>query len=184
LDLKIEGKSMKRSAVFCFFVLGLTAMSASSHAQIASPPAKAECKFTDGKTITVDYSSPRMRGRKIFGDLVPFSEVWRTGADNSTAFVTNADLIVGGKNVPAGSYTLFTLPTQTKWTLIVSKQTGEFGIPYPGEKFDFARMEMKVSKLPSPLENFTISFDRAGNTCTMMLDWETTRASIDIARKP
>jgi hypothetical protein len=109
--------------------------------------------------------------------------VWRTGADNATAFVTKADLLVGGKNVPAGSYTLFTLPTQNKWTLIISKQTGEFGIPYPGEQFDFARVEMKVSKLPSPLENFTISFDQAGTSCTMKLDWETTRASIDISEK-
>jgi hypothetical protein len=124
-----------------------------------------------------------MRGRKIFGDLVPFDEVWRTGADNATAFVTKADLLVGGKNVPAGSYTLFTLPTQNKWTLIISKQTGEFGIPYPGEQFDFARLEMKVSKLPSPLENFTISFDQAGASCTMKLDWETTRASVDISEK-
>ena len=70
-----------------------------------------------------------------------------------------------------------------KWTLILSKKIGEWGIPYPGEKFDFARMEMKVSRLPSPLENFTISFDQAGTSCTMKLDWETTRASIDIAEK-
>jgi len=124
-----------------------------------------------------------MRGRKIFGDLVPFDEVWRTGADNATSFVTKADLLVGGKNVPAGSYTLFTLPTQNKWTLIISKQTGEFGIPYPGEQFDFARVEMKVSKLPSPLENFTISFDQSGTSCTMKLDWEMTRASIDLSEK-
>jgi hypothetical protein len=152
-------------------------------AQVASPPAKAACKFSDGKTIAVNYSSPRMRGRKIFGDLVPFGEVWRAGADDATSFVVNADVMVGGKNVPAGRYTLFTLPTQTKWTLIVSRQTGEWGIPYPGEKFDFTRSEMKVSKLPSPLENFTISFDPAGATCTMKLDWETTRASIDITEK-
>jgi hypothetical protein len=124
-----------------------------------------------------------MRGRKIFGDIVPFGEVWRAGADNATSFVTNTDLAVGGKNVPAGSYTLFTRPTQSKWTLIISKQIGEFGIPYPGEKFDFARVEMKLSKLPSPLENFTISFDKNSASCAMKLDWETTRASIDISEK-
>src|ERR1700676_5377374 len=170
---------MRKTAGFCFLILlGLTATPISG--QVLSPPAKAACKFADGKAITIAYSSPRMRGRKIFGDLVPFGEVWRTGADNATSFVTNMDLIVGGKSVPAGSYTLFTFPTQSKWTLIVSKQTGEFGIPYPGEKFDFARMEMKVSKLASPIENFTISFDPAGTSCTMKLDWETTRASIDI----
>jgi hypothetical protein len=124
-----------------------------------------------------------MRGRKIFGDLVPFGEVWRAGADDATSFAPNGDVIVGGKNVPAGKYTLFTLPAQNKWTLIISKQTGEWGIPYPGEKFDFARMEMKVSKLPSPLENFMISFDQTGTGCTMKMDWETTRAAVDVAEK-
>jgi Protein of unknown function (DUF2911) len=152
-------------------------------AQLASPTARAACKFADGKTISVNYSSPRRRGRKIFGDLVPFGEVWRAGADDATSFVPNVDVVVSGRNVPAGRYTLFTLPTPRKWTLILSKQIGEWGIPYPGEKFDFARMEMKVSKLSSPLENFTISFDQAGAGCTMKLDWETTRASIDIAEK-
>jgi hypothetical protein len=176
---------VRKTAALCFLILlGLTAMAIPCWSQeVLSPPAKAACKFADGKTISVAYSSPRMRGRRIFGDLVPFGEVWRTGADNATSFVTNTDLIVGGKNVPAGGYTLFTLPTQSKWTLIVSKQTGEFGIPYPGEKFDFARMEMKLSKLPSPLENFTISFNQAGANCVLKLDWETTRASVDISEK-
>jgi hypothetical protein len=154
-----------------------------SEGQVASPPARAACKFANGKTITVNYSSPRMRGRKIFGDLVPFGEVWRAGADDATTFVPNVDVLVGSKNVPSGKYTLFTLPTPTKWTLIISKQTGEWGIPYPGEQHDFARMEMKVAKLASPLENFTISFDQTGTSCAMKLDWETTRASIDIAEK-
>jgi hypothetical protein len=151
--------------------------------QTLSPPANAGCKFSDGKTIAVIYSSPRMRGRKIFGDLVPFGEVWRAGADEATSFTTNVDLVAAGKNIPAGRYTLFTLPTPSKWTLIVSKQIGEWGIPYPGERYDFTRAEMRVSKLPSPLENFTISFDAVGTTCTMKLDWETTRASIDFAEK-
>jgi len=124
-----------------------------------------------------------MRGRKIFGDLVPFGEEWRVGADDATMFFPNVDVTVGGKNVPAGRYTLFALPTPAKWTLIISKKIGEWGIPYPGEKFDFARMEMKVSKLASPLENFTISFDQSGTSCTMKLDWETTRASIEISEK-
>jgi hypothetical protein len=152
-------------------------------AQVASPPAKAACKFADGKTITVNYSSPRMRGRKIFGGLVPFGEVWRAGADDATSFVPNVDVLAGGKNVPAGRYTIFILPAPAKWTLIISKQIGEFGIPYPGEQYDFARVEMKASKLPSPLENFTISFDQTGASCTMKMDWETTRAAIDIAEK-
>ena len=173
----------KTSLILGIFLAALAASAIPSQGQVASPPAKAACKFADGKTITVNYSSPRMRGRKIFGDLVPYGEVWRAGADDATSFVPNVDISVGGKNVPAGKYTIFILPAQNKWTLIISKQTGEFGIPYPGEQYDFARMEMKVSKLPSTLENFTISFDPAGTSCTMKLDWETTRASIDMAEK-
>ena len=148
-----------------------------------SPAAKAECMLSGGKTITVDYSSPRMRGRKIYGDLVPFGEVWRAGANEATTFVTTTDLTVGGKDVPAGKYTIFTLPTQNHWTLIISKKTGEWGIPYPGADYDFARIDMQVSKLPSPVEDFTIAFDKSTDGCTMRLDWETTRASISIAEK-
>jgi hypothetical protein len=169
--------------IFGIFLAAFAGGAFPTAGQVASPPARAACKFADGKTITVNYSSPRMRGRKIFGELVPFGEVWRAGADNATSFVPAADVIVGGKNVPAGKYTIFILPAPAKWTLIVSRQTGEFGIPYPGEQYDFARVEMKVSKLSAPLENFTISFDPAGTSCTMKLDWETTRASIDIAEK-
>src|ERR1700730_12379742 len=113
------------------FLVALTRGAIPNEAQVASPPARAICKFADGKTITVNYSSPRMRGRKVFGELVPFGEIWRTGADDATSFVSNADVTVGGKIVPAGKYTLFTLPAQNRWTLIVSKQTGEWGIPYP-----------------------------------------------------
>jgi hypothetical protein len=151
--------------------------------QVASPPQKADCKFPDGKTIHLDYSSPRMRGRVVYGGLVPFGEPWRAGANEATTFVADVELVVGGKDVPAGSYTLFAVPAKDAWTLIVSKQTGEWGIPYPGESFDLIRAPMKVSKLPAPLENFTIAFDPSGGFCTMHLDWETTRASVEIIEK-
>lgn len=150
---------------------------------LASPPAQANCKFADGKTIAVNYASPRMRARKIFGGLVPYGEVWRAGANEATTLATNVNLEVGGKVVPAGKYTLFTLPNPGKWSLIVSKETGEWGIPYPGASHDLLRTDMKVSKLPKPVEDFTIAFEQAGATCTMNLDWETTRASIELMEK-
>jgi hypothetical protein len=148
-----------------------------------SPAAQAQCKFTDGKTIKSDYSSPRMKGRKIFGGLVPYGEVWRAGANDATTLVTDANLNIGGKDVPSGSYTIFALPNTDKWVLIISKKTGEWGIPYPGQGDDFARADISVSQLPSPVENFTISFDQTGSTCAMHLDWEKTRASVDISQK-
>ena len=148
-----------------------------------SPPAQAECKLPDGKSIKVDYSSPRMKGRKIFGGLVPYGEVWRTGANDATSFVTNANLAAGGKQVPAGSYTIFTIPNQDKWTLIINKQNGEWGIPYKYESDELARVDMEVSKPPSQVENFTINLNQTANGCILGLEWENTRASVSLAEQ-
>ncbi|MFY9742274.1 MAG: DUF2911 domain-containing protein, partial [Candidatus Sulfotelmatobacter sp.] len=101
----------------------------------------------------------------------------------ATTFVSSAAIEVGGKDVPAGSYTIFTVPTPDKWTLIINKKTGEWGIPYKYQSDELARVDMKVSKLPSPVEDFTISYEKSGNGCTMNIDWDTTRASVEIAAK-
>jgi len=148
-----------------------------------SPAASATCDLGAGKTIKTDYSSPRTKGRKIYGELVPFGQVWRTGANEATTFVTSSDVMVGGKTVPAGSYTIFTVPNADKWTLIINKKTGEWGIPYKYESDELARVDMKVSKLPSAVENFTISYDKSAGGCTLRIDWEKTRASVDISAK-
>jgi hypothetical protein len=172
----------KKLALLTGLILTLSVFAACQGGK-PSPAASASCDLGAGKSIKTDYSSPRMKGRKIFGDLVPFGEVWRTGANEATTFVPGADVMVGGKAVPAGSYTIFTVPTANKWTLIVNKKTGEWGIPYKYESDELARVDMKVSKLPSPLENFTISYAKSGMGCTMQIDWETTRASVDISAK-
>jgi hypothetical protein len=152
-----------------------------------SPPASAECKFSDGKTIKIDYSSPRAKGRKIFGEesdkaLVPYGKIWRTGANDATTFVTDANLTVGGKAVPAGSYTIFSVPKADAWWLVISKKTGEWGTDYPGESEDLVRVPMTVSKTAAPVENFLIAFDQAGSKCTLRIEWETTRASVEITK--
>src|SRR6202167_1315329 len=151
--------------------------------QRPSPPAQAQFSFADGKTVTVDYSSPRAKGRKIFGDLVPYGQVWRAGANEATTFVTDANVSVGGKDVPAGSYTIFTVPTPDKWTLIVNKKTGEWGIPYKYEANELARVDMKVSPTSSPVENFSIALASMGGSCTLTISWESTQASVNISEK-
>jgi len=148
-----------------------------------SPAASASCDLGGGKSIKTDYSSPRMKGRKIYGGLVPFGEVWRLGANEATTFVTSADVTVGGKAVSAGNYTLFAVPNADKWALIINKKTGEWGVPYKYESDELARVDMAVSKLPSPVENFTISYAKSGSGCTLQADWESTRASVDISAK-
>ena len=167
----------KRIALLALF--GFVATIA-SFAQKPSPPASATCDLGGGKSVKTNYSSPRMKGRKIYGELVPYGEVWRTGANEAATFVPSTDITVGGKAVAAGNYTIFTVPTADKWTLIVNKKTGEWGIPYKYESDELGRIDMKVSKLPSPVENFTISYEKSGGGCTMNIDWETTRASVDI----
>jgi Protein of unknown function (DUF2911) len=178
----------KGMATFGALLLGLAIFVAPGKAQQNGnqplcPPAKASCGFPDGKTINVAYSSPRMRGRKIFGGLVPYGQVWRVGANEATSFDATADLSIGGKDLPAGNYTLFAIPNPGSWTLIISKKTGEWGIPYPGANYDFLRVPMSSSKLPSTVEDFKISLIPAGARCTMHFDWETTRASIEINEK-
>jgi hypothetical protein len=169
----------RRIALLPFLIFTLSLFACAQ----ASPPATAACDLGGGKNIKTAYSSPRMKGRKIYGGLVPFGEVWRTGANEATTFVSGADVVVGGKTVPAGSYTIFTVPSADKWTLIVNKKTGEWGIPYKYESDELTRVDMKVSKLPSPVENLTIAYDKTASGCTLHIDWETTRAAVDIAAK-
>ena len=177
----------KQFAVLGVACLTLALMAALGSAQMdkaarPSPAAKASCALDDGKTITVDYSSPRAKGRKIFGGLVPYGEVWRAGANEATTFVTTTDLMVGASHVPAGSYTIFAIPNKDKWTLIISKKTGEWGTAYPGADSDLVRVDMKVSVIPTAVENFAIAFGKAPKGCPLIMEWETTRASVDISK--
>ena len=138
--------------------------------------------------VKIDYSSPRAKGRKIFGTaaeqaLVPYGEVWRTGANEATTLETDANVKVGGKPVPAGKYTIFTIPKPDEWMLVISKKTGEWGTDYPGEKEDLARVPMTGSKTSGPVENFTIAFDQGGSKCTLRMEWADTRASVEISEK-
>lgn len=173
--------------LFALAVLAFAQMDMQKDSKRPSPAASADCKFSNGKTIKVAYSSPRAKGRKIFGDagekaVVPYGQIWRTGANEATTFVTDGNVNVGGKAIPAGSYTIFTIPNADKWTLIVNKKTAEWGIPYKYEADELGRVDMKVSKTSAPVENFTISFDQGGSKCTMRLEWENTRASVDITQ--
>jgi hypothetical protein len=181
--LKESPMMMNRIALVAALLCATFAAAQQDKSQRPSPPAQAQCKFSDGKTITVDYSSPRLKGRKVGGEVAPYGQIWRTGANEATTFVTNADLTVAGKDVPAGGYTIFTLPTADAWTLIINKHTGEWGIPYKYESEELMRVPMSVSQTPAPIENFTISFDQAGGGCALQLSWGTTLASVGFGEK-
>lgn len=150
---------------------------------LASPPGEASVRFDDGKTVTIKYGRPSMRGRKIFGELVPYDKVWRTGANSATSFTTDTALDLGGTTVPAGNYTLYTVPGEKSWELIINKQTGQWGTNYDQGQ-DLARIPMRVTQLPSGLEILTISLDKtSGKSATLKLEWELTSASVNITEK-
>src|SRR5271167_4969425 len=121
----MESAMQKSRVIYFAVIITIIAAGLSAYAQQppASPPGTASVTFADGKTLTIAYSRPSMRGRQIFGGLVPYGQVWRTGANAATSFKTDVDLNIGGANVPAGSYTLYTLPGASNWKLIINKQT-------------------------------------------------------------
>ena len=135
-----------------------------------------------GAAVAVRYSRPSTRGRAIFGNVVPWNQVWRTGANQATVFETSADLVMAGTPVPAGKYSLWTLPSQSGWKLIVNKNTGQWGTDYNAQ-YDLARLDMTVEQLPQPVERFTIGIEPKGSGGVLRLEWEKTRASVPLSRK-
>ncbi|MBS1821348.1 MAG: DUF2911 domain-containing protein [Acidobacteria bacterium] len=149
-------------------------------AKPAASPAESASAHLKSGSITVKYGAPSMRGRKIMGELVPYGKVWRTGANEATSLVTTTALKIGGTSVPAGSYTLFTLPSEGQWLLIVNKQTGEWGLDYH-EDHDLARIPMKSAKLAAPQEKMSISFENtSGNSTELHVKWENADESVAI----
>jgi hypothetical protein len=140
----------------------------------------------DGDEIAIVYGRPYTKNpktgekRKIWGGLVPFEKVWRLGADEATLLTTKEPLELGGKSVPAGSYTLFMLPHNEKSaTLIVNKQVGQWGTKYD-EKQDFARVDMKGEPASSPADQLAIVIDsNPSGGATIKVTWETTQYSVD-----
>src|SRR6185312_10106097 len=107
-------------------------------------------------TFTVDYGRPLVRGRQLLGNIIPYDEVWRTGANAATQFTTSAPITLAGIRVPAGSYTLWTVPHKNSVELIVNKQTGQWGTSYDGSQ-NLAKAAMQTETLATPVERFTIS---------------------------
>ena len=128
----------------CTVILGIASF-AQGNKPVASPPETATASL-NGHTVTIDYGAPSLRGRKLGAELVPWDKVWRTGANDATSLTTDVALKVGGTTVPAGSYTLYTLPSATKWLLIINKQTKQWGTEYHQEQ-DLARIPMQSKKL-------------------------------------
>jgi hypothetical protein len=131
----------------------------------------------NGAHVMVDYGRPALRGRTIFGNVVPWNEVWRTGANAATQLITDKELVFGATKVPPGTYSVFTLPSQKTWLLIINRQYGQWGTIYDQSK-DLARIPLTVTHLKNPVDRFTFDIASRGSVGVLQYKWERTEASI------
>jgi hypothetical protein len=141
-----------------------------------SPPATVSTT-AGGAEVTIDYSRPAMKGRKVFGELVPYNAVWRTGANEATTFTVDKAVKIEGQALPAGTYALFTIPGATEWTIIFNKTANQWGAFKYDAAQDALRVKVKPKKLATPVEQFTITTDKAGK---VSLQWETTQVDFTV----
>jgi len=159
--------------------VGFLFVANASAQRYTSPPVNTSAVI-DGNHISIDYYAPSMHGRKIMGNLVPYDEVWCTGANWATKITTEANLDINGLKLPKGSYSIWTLPNEKQWQLIINKQTGQFHLDYDQSQ-DFGRVKMNLKTQQSPVETFKIDLQSSGaNKGTLSLLWETTDAWVPI----
>jgi hypothetical protein len=170
---------LRMTCALCIGFTGLTVTQAQTKKPVLSPPAETS-QTVDGKTVSIQYSAPSVRGRKIFGALEPYGKVWRTGANPATTLKTEVNLKIGTATVPAGTYTLYSLPSAETWQLIINKQTGQWGTEYHQDR-DLARVDMKKETLSSPQEVMSITLEPfQGKTSSLHVRWETTDVSVPV----
>jgi hypothetical protein len=168
-------------------VLAAAGLVVAQQKPVLSPPAETSVTIA-GKTITIKYGAPSVRGRQIFGEGGVVSKdktypVWRAGANSATALHTEADLDIKGLAVPKGDYTVFVAVTTDPWQIIINKQTGQWGLTYNKDQ-DLGRVPMAVSKPPAPIETYKMTLSATGpNAGKLQLEFENVIASVPFTVK-
>ena len=169
-------------------VLGLVLVFILRYTTKAHSPEDTITYKQDGLELNVFYNRPHRKEREIFGNLVPYNEVWRTGANEATTFETNRDILVDGSPLKAGKYTLWTIPMENSWKVMFNSKMYPWGInldeeAYRDPRFDSLVLERPVEKTDSNLEQFTITFERSGEFVNMVLAWDNTSVSLPIKKE-
>lgn len=169
--------------MYRIFILGMLAsINLSVHAQQEvkprlSPTSIVSLRYKD-TYVKLTYSQPHKRGREVFGQLVPFHEVWRMGANEATEITLTRDVTVNGILLPAGTYSIFSIPSPDKWTIIINREAGLWGSYNYNPKLDVFRFDVPVQTNPVVYEAFTIQFDQRNNMADLLLLWDKTKISI------
>jgi hypothetical protein len=171
---------MKNVLLVSFFTLTISAL----FAQIKTPASSPSATITQavGLTkVTVEYSRPAVRGRKIFGDLVPFDKVWRTGANKITTIKFDDDVMVEGKKLAAGTYGWYSIPGKNQWTIALNADNKQWGAYQYDSAKDVLRLNVKPEKTKGMVENLTIAIEQTGkNTADVVLSWEKTAVRMKV----
>ncbi|PRD45039.1 DUF2911 domain-containing protein [Sphingobacterium haloxyli] len=153
-------------------------------AQAKFPPASSTAKIEQGigiKKVTLVYQRPNVNSRTIFGGLVPYDQVWRTGANGIPAITFEEEVTIAGNKIPAGTYGIFTIPTKGDWTIILSKKSEQWGAYQYNQSDDFLRFQAKSKSLSDNVETFTMAFENVRPTgADLTLSWENTKVSFPI----
>jgi hypothetical protein len=144
-----------------------------------SPLAIASIKYRDAY-IKVIYSQPHKRSREVFGKLVPYSQIWRTGANEATEMTITADILLNNQLLRAGTYSIFTIPDKEKWTVIINRDNGLWGAYNYNSKLDIMRFEVPVQQSSPVYEAFTITFEQKNDLAELLLLWDTIKISVPI----
>lgn len=144
-----------------------------------SPLAIASVRYKEGY-IKVTYSQPLKRDREIFGKLVPYGQVWRTGANEATEITATRDMMVNNQVLKAGTYSIFTIPGETEWTIIINNDVGLWGAYNYNDKMDLMRFNVPVNANSTFYEAFTISFDHRNEMADLLIMWEKTKIIIPL----
>lgn len=160
----------------------IAAMASSAQLKVPAPSPTQTVKQDFGlSSIELTYSRPGMKGRKIFGDLVPYGEMWRTGANAATRIKFGADVTIGGQPVKAGEYALYTIPNENEWEIILNKGVNNGGLNGYKKEEDVTRFKVKPANLPAPAETFTMEFAEIKPSSTeLQLKWENTAVKVPI----
>jgi hypothetical protein len=172
---------MKLFALLAAFAVAFTSLTAQELKLPAlSPTSTITQEFSTSK-IEITYSRPSMRGRKVFGDLVPFGSVWRTGANAATKITFGEEVEIGGTKIPAGSYSFYSIPGQNEWEIIINKNTGNWGAMGYDTKDDVVRVKVKSTTLSQATETFTMWVSNITfSSCSIDLAWENTMVSVPV----
>lgn len=179
---------IKKSIFYALLPLLLCLITEQALAQEAlklrpSPMEMVTFKSPEDTYVKITYGRPQKRARPIFGELVPFGKVWRTGANEATELTTTADIMLAGNKVPAGTYTIFTIPDKDKWTIILNKELGQWGAYRYDEGKDLLRFTVPTKQLKNMYEPFTIEFEQNANDVLLKMMWERTGVEIPLTFK-